>query len=142
MTVRPALAQRLIGLAALALIAGVIALAVVRNETNSADNALPAAGGTWYRALAAPSPLPTKPRRSACGRALNAKTVGVSHPVLPCNVKIYIEYGNKSVLTAVIDRDRDSAGPEFHLTQALADAMGLHGTQPIQWRYATDSSAG
>jgi hypothetical protein len=129
----------MIGLAALALISGVIALAVVRNGSNSA-NGLPAASGTWYRALAAPSPLATKPRRTACGHALDAKTVGVSHPVLPCNVKIYIEYGNKSVLTAVIDRGRDSAGPEFHLTQALADAIGLHGTQPIRWRYATDPS--
>jgi rare lipoprotein A (peptidoglycan hydrolase) len=128
----------MIGLAALALISGVIALAVVRNGSNSASG-LPSAGGIWYRALAAPSPLQTKPRRTACGHMLNAKSVGVSHPVLPCNVKIYIEYGNKSVLTAVVDRGRDSAGPEFRLTQALADTMGLHGTQPIRWRYATDA---
>jgi len=69
---------------------------------------------------------------------LDEKTVGVAHPVLPCNVKIYIEYGDKRVLTAVIDRGRDIAGPEFHLTKALADEVGLHGTQPIRWRYATD----
>ena len=135
---RPALAQRTIGLAGLALIAGVIALAVAKNGSHSATNDLPPGGGRWYSALAAPAPLPSKPRRTACGEMLDAKTVGVSHPVLPCNVKVYIEYGDKRVLTAVIDRGRDIAGPEFHLTKALADEVGLHGTQPIRWRYATD----
>lgn len=135
---RPALAQRTIGLAALALIAGVIALAVARNGSNSANANLPPGGGRWYSALAAPAQLPLKPRRTACGELLDAKTVGVAHPVLPCNVKVYIEYGDKRVLTAVIDRGRDIAGPEFHLTKALADEVGLHGTQPIRWRYATD----
>jgi rare lipoprotein A (peptidoglycan hydrolase) len=138
--VRPALAQRTIGLAALALVAGVIALAVARNGSHSAGANLPAGGGQWYSALAAPAQLPSKPRRTACGQMLDAKTLGVSHPVLPCNVKVYIEYGNKSVLTAVIDRGRDIAGPEFHLTKALADEMGVHGTQPIHWRYATDAT--
>jgi rare lipoprotein A (peptidoglycan hydrolase) len=140
--VRPEPAQRTIGLAALALIAGLIALAVARNGSNSANNDLPPGGGRWYSALAAPAPLQSKSRRTACGQMLDAKTVGVAHPVLPCNVKVYIEYGDKRVLTAVIDRGRDIAGPEFHLTKALADEVGLHGTQPIRWRYATDTAAG
>jgi hypothetical protein len=130
----------MMGLAALALIAAVIALAVVRDGSHSASGTLPRAGGPWYPALAAPAPLPTKSRRTACGNALNAKTVGVSHPVLPCNVKIYIEYGDKRVLTAVIDRAGNIDGPDFHLTKALADSIGLHGRQPIRWRYATDIS--
>ena len=44
-----------------------------------------------------------------------------------------------SMLTAVIDRTSDIAGPDFHLTKALADAVGLHGTQVIRWRYAVDT---
>ena len=139
---RPALAQRTIGLAALALVAGVIALAVAKNGSHSANKNLPPGGGRWYTVLAAPAQLPSKPRRTACGVMLDAKTLGVAHPVLPCNVKVYIEFGNKVVLTAVIDRGRDIAGPEFHLTKALADEVGLHGTQPIRWRYATDAAAG
>jgi rare lipoprotein A (peptidoglycan hydrolase) len=135
--VRPAVAQRTIGLAALALIAGVVALAIAKNGSQSTDKNLPPGGGNWYSALAAPAPVPSKARRTACGQVLDAKTVGVAHPVLPCNVKVYIEYANKRVLTAVIDRGRDIAGPEFHLTKALADEVGLHGTQPIRWRYAT-----
>jgi hypothetical protein len=129
----------MIGLAGLALIAGVIALAVARNGSHSGDG-LPASaaapGGGWYRALAAPAPVPAKPHRTACGNELTAKTLGVAHPVLPCNAKIYIVYGDKRVLTAVIDRTSDIAGPDFHLTKALADQVGLHGTQPIKWRYA------
>jgi hypothetical protein len=133
----------MIGLAGLALIAGVIALAVARNGSHSGDG-LPASaaapGGGWYRALAAPAPVSAKPRRTACGNELTAKTLGVAHPVLPCNAKIYIVYGDKRVLTAVIDRTSDIAGPDFHLTKALADQVGLHGTQPIKWRYAVTST--
>jgi hypothetical protein len=140
--VRQTLALRMMGLAALALIAAVIALAVVRDGSHSANGTLPTPAGPWYSALAAPAALPSKPRRTACGNALNAKTLGVAHPVLPCNVKIYIEYGNKRVLTAVIDRASNIDGPDFHLTKALADSIGLHGRQPIHWRYATDVAPG
>jgi hypothetical protein len=136
--VRPTLALRMTGLAALALVAGVIALAVAKNGSHSADATLPVPGGIWYSALAAPARLPTKPTRTACGRVLNAKTLGVMHPVLPCNVKIYIEYNDKRVLTAVIGRATSIAGPDFHLTRALADSIGLHARQQIHWRYATD----
>ncbi len=142
---RPALAQRMIGLAGLALIAGILSLAIVKSQSGS-NNGLPASAaapnGGWYQALAAPAPAPTKPHRTACGHELTAKTLGVAHPVLPCNAKIYITYGDKRVLTAVIDRTSDIAGPDFHLTKALADAIGLHGTQPIGWRYATDVGSG
>jgi hypothetical protein len=136
---RPALAQRMIGLAGLALIAGIIALAVAKNHSGSGDG-LPASAaapnGGWYRALAAPAPATTRPHRTACGHEMTAKTLGVAHPVLPCNAKIYISYGDKRVLTAVIDRTSDIAGPDFHMTKALADEIGLHGTQAIGWRYA------
>jgi hypothetical protein len=138
--VRPASAQRLVGLAALALLAGVIALAATR-EPHGRKEPLPvqapAPGGGWYRALAAPLPVPAKPRQTVCGHKLTAKTIGVAHPVLPCNVKIYIEFGDKQVLTEVIDRGPYAAGREFAFTHGLAQAVGLHGTQPIKWRYAT-----
>jgi hypothetical protein len=139
--VRPQLALRVLALAALALIAGVIALAT-RDDGGSdrPSGALPepapAPGGGWYRALAAPAPLPRKQRRTACGATLGRKTLGVAHPVLPCNVKIFIEYGDKLVLTQVIDRGPYAQGREFDLTKALADRIDLHGTQPIKWRFA------
>ena len=38
------------------------------------------------------------------------------------------------VIEVIGDSER---GDEFALTHALAEAVGLHGTQPIKWRYAT-----
>jgi hypothetical protein len=140
---KPAVAQRLVGLAALALVAGIAALAVTRNNSDSSPRssfpeAAPAPGGGWYHALAAPVPVPRKPRRTACGEKLKAATLGVSHPVLPCNVKIFIEYGDQQVLTQVIERNTNPGSPDFTLTKALADKIDLHGVQPIKWRLATE----
>jgi hypothetical protein len=139
---RPQLAQRLVVLAGLALVAAVVALAATRNHsntkgtTNALPEAAPAPGGGWYRALGAPAALPSKPRRTVCGHMLRVKTVGVAHPTLPCGAKIFIEYGDKRVLTEVIDRGPYAAGREFQLTKALADKIDLHGIQPIKWRFA------
>ncbi|MHB8641369.1 MAG: RlpA-like double-psi beta-barrel domain-containing protein [Gaiellaceae bacterium] len=131
---RSPVALRLFGLAALALVGATIALATSRHHgTQSAT----AAAGDWYRALASASPLVTTSRRTVCGRALDANTLGVAHPVLPCNVKVYIEFEGKTVLTEVIDRGPSVSGREFALTHALAEQMGLHGTQSIRWRFAT-----
>jgi Lytic transglycolase len=140
--VRPQLAQRLVALAGLALVGAVIALAVTRDHsdshggTNALPEAAPAPGGGWYRALGAPASLPRKPRRTACGVTLRAHTVGVAHPTLPCNVKIFIEYGGKRVLTQVIDRGPSVPGRQFDLTEALAHRLGLVGVQRIAWSYA------
>ena len=58
---------------------------------------------------------------------IGAKTVGVAHPVLPCGVKIYVEYKGKQVLTQVIDRGHTVPGREFDLTQALAKLLAHAG---------------
>jgi hypothetical protein len=138
--VRPELALRLLALAALALVAGVIALAVTQDDDEQSraaalPDAAPAPGGGWYTALAAPAPAPKKPKRTACGTLLEPDTLGIAHPVLPCNVKLFIEYDGKQVLTQVIDR-RPSPGREFDLTKPLAEEIGLHGTHAVKWRFA------
>jgi rare lipoprotein A len=56
--------------------------------------------------------------------------------VLPCGVKVYIAYEGTRVLTEVIDRGPFVPGREFDITKALADKIGLHGTQPIRWTFA------
>jgi len=68
--------------------------------------------------------------------AIGANTVGVAHPVLPCGVKLYVEYRGKQVLTQVIDRGHTVPGREFDLTLALANLLHVEGTQTIQWRFA------
>ena len=140
------LGQRLLVLAGLALIGALVALAITNRGgstgpgTNALPDAAPAPGGGWYHALAAPAPLPKKSRRTACGQKLDAQTLGLAHPTLPCNAKLYIEFGGKRVLTQVIDRGPYVAGREFQLTKALAEKVGLHDLQRIRWRFAVEPS--
>ena len=133
------LALRLLALAAIALVAGVVALAVTRANSDSDAIALPEAapapGGGWYEALAVPARGVARPRATLCGFRLTAKTLGVAHPVLPCNAQVYLELGNKRVLTRVIGRGSGTRS-EFALTRPLAEELGLHNRQQIKWRFA------
>jgi hypothetical protein len=133
------LSLRLLALAAVALVAGIIALAVVRDHSDSGAAPLPASapapGGGWFEAVAVPARAPARPRATACNFRLTAKTLGVAHPVLPCGAQVYLQFGGKLVLTRVIGRG-SGARSEFALTQALADELGLHSRQPIKWRFA------
>ena len=91
-------------LAAVALLAIAGAVAIHKHSSKASD--LPAAAGSWYSALAAPYTPSGKRTKSACGVAIGAGTVGVAHPVLPCGVKLYVEYKGTQVLTQVVDRGR------------------------------------
>jgi hypothetical protein len=137
--VNPSLAVRLLGLAGVALVAGVIAIAVTRAHSESdaiaLPDAAPAPGGGWFEAVAVPARAPARPRATLCGFRLTAKTLGVAHPVLPCNAQVYLELGNKRVLTRVIGRGSGTRS-EFALTRPLADELGLHSRQQIKWRFA------
>ena len=68
---------------------------------------------------------------------LTARSLGVTHPVLPCGAKVLVRYGGDTVLTEVIDNELVSAGRQFELTPELARLVGLDGTQEVEWRYAT-----
>jgi rare lipoprotein A len=135
---RHALGQRVIGLAAAALLGLIVALAIAdrQSEGAPATGPRPAAvsAADWYHALAS---VRAKPRsRSACGWLLRPGTLGVGHPVLPCGAKIFIGYRGKRVLTEVIDRGPYSGGREFELTPALGRLVGLKGVQAIRWTFA------
>jgi hypothetical protein len=141
--VRSSLALRLLGLAAVALLAAVVTVALKREGSEPSAGALPAAapapGGGWYKASAAALPAPAAPRPTDCSVALSAKTVGVMHPVLPCRAQLYVEFGKVRILTRVIGRG-SPARSEFGLTKALADKLGLHGFAQIKWRFAAAPS--
>jgi rare lipoprotein A (peptidoglycan hydrolase) len=124
---------RAAALAAIALVAIALALALTRHS--GPKNGVPSGAGQWYTALAAPYTAPTK-RKSACGVKIDAGTVGVAHPVLPCGVKLYVQFHGKTVLTHVIDRGHTVPGREFDLTPALAKLLRVQGTQTIEWRFA------
>jgi rare lipoprotein A (peptidoglycan hydrolase) len=133
--------QRQLLIAAAALLAAVIGLAVAARDDRKTqvrprlpEPALESGG--WYEALAGVRTRRLGNRRSACGYALDADAVGVEHPVLPCGAKVYLRFGDKTVLTQVLDRGPAAAGREFDLTPALAELLGLRGVQTIRWTFA------
>ena len=134
--------QRTIALAAVALVAGVAVLALTGSAADTSDAAGPeqvpvAGGGGWYTALAGSRGAARDAERTTCARILTGRSLGVSHPVLPCGAKIYISYGGAEVLTEVIDTKLKQPGRQFELTEALAQQLGIEGTQQIRWRFAT-----
>ena len=133
--------QRTIALAAVALIAVVGALALAR--AGSEDAQLPGqaqqvtvAETGWYSALAGSRGAPRDAERTTCQRILTTRSLGVTHPVLPCGAKLYLSYGGTEVLTEVIDNTMKRQGRQFELTEALAQRLGIDGTQQIRWRFA------
>ena len=138
------LLQRELVLAAVALLAGVGAIALSAATDKASGRRLPeqvpAPGGGWYEALAASHGRTFAAGRTACGHVVGRRTRGVAHPVLPCDTKLFLSYGGKEVLTQAIGVGPSAPGRDFELTPALARALGLRGTHPIRWRYARDPS--
>ena len=136
-----AVAQRLLGLAAVAFLGALIALAVIERRSDDAT-AAPTAGGAiapgggWYSALAASRGPARDAEKTSCGLILTVRSLGVTHPVLPCGAKVLVRFGGETVLTEVIDNKLKSAGRQFELTDRLAQELGLNGTQEIDWRFA------
>ncbi len=131
----PRLAQREIALAGVALLAAVVSLALTSGRAERSTK-LPQPAGPWYTALAGARGPASIGKRTACGHALTAETEGVAHPVLPCGAKIYVAFGDKHVLTQVVDRGPYVPGRQFDLTDALATRLGVSGVQQIEWAYA------
>lgn len=137
----PAVVQRAVVLAAVALLAGVGALALASNDgagaTDVGPQPVPTPDGGWYDALAASRGPSGDAERTTCRLLLSRRSLGVTHPTLPCGAKIFVRYGETQLLTEVIDTKLKEPGRQFELTEALARRLELEGTQEIQWRYAT-----
>ena len=131
----------MLALAGVALLSGVAIFAgrglAERSGGPDLPAAVPAPGGGWYDGLAAArgdafgADGPTD-----CGHLLFPGSLGVAHPVLPCDAKLYIRFGDREVLTQVLAHGPRVAGHDFQLTPALASRLGLRGTRPIEWRYS------
>ena len=138
----PALLQRLLGLAAVALLAGLVALAVARGDDEPTRAAVPTPAPApetddgWYVVRAGARGIASDAERTTCGTLLSARSLGVSHPVLPCGAKVFLEFDGHEVLTSVIDHRMSSASRQFDLTPALAAQLGVEGTQELRWRFA------
>ena len=138
------LAQRLVVLAAVALLAGVAAAAIVAqratSESAAALTSAPAPAG-WNVAFAGSRGATGDAQRTTCGQVLAPESLGVTHPVLPCGAKVIVRWGGKQVLTEVIDNALVEPGRQLEVTDALARMLGLDGTVELEWRFATSGSS-
>jgi hypothetical protein len=133
--------QRVLVLGAVALVAGVGAIALaggVRDEgaRTTKPQSVPAGNGGWYTALAGSRGAPDDGERTTCRLIVTNRSLGVTHPVLPCGAKIVVSYHDVELLTEVIDTKLKRPGRQFELTEALAQRLGIEGTQQIRWRFA------
>jgi hypothetical protein len=135
----PALAQREIALAGVALLAGVAALAITSPHGSNQGGQLSPVyvpGGGSYTALAGARPV-RYGTQTNCGVMLRPSTRGVVDSVLPCNVKLFVSYGGSPrILTQVIARRPVVPGRRFDVTPSLAEDLGIQGIQRIKWVYA------
>ena len=93
-------------------------------------------GASWSSAVAGVARnYPVRGRRSSCGWLLRPGTLGIVHPVLPCGTKVFVELGGKRVYTQVVDRGPVPSREDLDLTAALADKIGLTGTDDVRWAF-------
>ena len=137
--------QRLVVLAAVALLAAIAAAAIVEqrdsDEGAAALTSAPAPAG-WNVAFAGSRGATGDAQRTTCGQVLAPQSLGVTHPVLPCGAKVILRYGDTQVLSEVIDNALVEPGRQLEVTDELASMLGVDGTVELEWRFATTSSSG
>ena len=130
---RALLGQRLVLLAAVALLSAVAAAAIVEQldseEGAAALTSAPAPAGWNIASPVAP--------RTTCGQVLAPKSLGVTHPVLPCGAKVILRSGDTQILSEVIDNALVEPGRQLEVTEALAAMLEIDGTVELEWRFAT-----
>jgi len=136
-------AHRLLVLAGVAVLAGLIALAVVERRSQD-DGSAALAGATtpasWNTAFAGSRGQTGDAQRTTCGQVLAGAALGVTHPVLPCGAKIVLRNGETQVLSEIVDNALVEPGRQLEVTEALARILGLKGTSEIEWRFATEAT--
>jgi len=125
---------RLLASLGVALLAAVAIVAVLQRRDDSAPSGPQPVGS--YTALAGAAPESVIGRKTSCGIVLTEDTEGIAHPTLPCGVRLFITFDDKTVLAQVVDRGPYKGGRQFDVTPALARRLGLHGVQAVHWSYA------
>lgn len=70
--------------------------------------------------------------RTACGKRLTRRTVGVAHKRLPCGTKVTLKYGGRFLRTKVIDRGPYAHGAGWDLTSRAAQKLRFVTTDRIR----------
>lgn len=140
--VSPALVQRQLALAGVALVSALGTLVFSRGgngETTGGTNAaVPVSAGRWYAARVGVYGHGFFGRTTPCGVELARDTRGISHTVLPCGAKIVVAHAGREVPTQVVDRGAYAPGHEFELTTALASDLGVEAPTTVRWRFASE----
>lgn len=133
--------QRLVFLAAIALLAAVSVLAIIDRRApvvgSTGLTSAPAPAG-WNTAFAGSRGAVGDAQRTTCGQVLAPESLGVTHPVLPCGAKVVLRNGDLNILTEVIDNALVEPGRQLEVTEELASMLGIEGTVEIEWRFATE----
>jgi len=69
--------------------------------------------------------------RTACGKVLTHRTLGVAHKRLRCGTKVALRYRGRTLVVPVIDRGPYARGVDFDLTQATARKLGMAQTSRL-----------
>jgi hypothetical protein len=136
-----ALAQRVVALAAAALLTGVFGIGLSQAGQSSTPSAVPepAVGpwGGWSTALAGvATSLSREGKPLDCGWLVRRGTLGLLHPVLPCGALVYVEFGGRRVLTRVVSNEPVARGHQLDLTPRLARILRLEGVRRVRWAFA------
>lgn len=123
-------------LTAVALVAAVGALATQhRVDPPSARPAvLLPLDGAWEAGRAVP--LDTVTAITGCPLVVGPGTLAVTHPTLPCGLRVVLEIGGATAIVQVAGRSALVAGGGFGLTPALARALGVTSARPLRWALA------
>ena len=90
---------------------------------------LRSAGATWY----GPG---FYGNRTACGRTLRPRTIGVAHRSLPCGTPVRFVYRGRSLIARVIDRGPYSRGHTWDLTNGARRVLGFEGSNVLRYAIA------
>jgi rare lipoprotein A (peptidoglycan hydrolase) len=69
--------------------------------------------------------------RTACGRTLGTKTLGVAHKSLPCGTKVSLRYKGRTVVAPVIDRGPYAGNREYDLTRETKQRLRFGSTGTV-----------
>lgn len=130
---RDAAGPRPLALAGVALVALLAVLAIGRRlDPASRDTGvtLPEGGG-WQGAAAARLGDGVVP--AGCGLRVAPDTLAVSHPVLPCGIRVVIDVDGSRASVQVAGRAAAPGGAAFGLTPALARALRVGQPRLVRW---------
>ena len=69
--------------------------------------------------------------RTACGKRMSTRLLGVAHKTLPCGTLVDLYNDGRTVTVPVVDRGPFRKGTSYDLTTATARALGVTATATI-----------